>query len=167
MAVKFSPDSTRIKAPSRESVSSKYAIDPKIQKKWTPANFKLVIPGLDCANVNKIAELVLKRKVIEGEPELEIPNLVVTLSESSAETWYAWHEDFVVKGNCGEEKEKSGTLEYLTPNHQDVLFKLTFSHLGIFSLEEERTVPGWESIHRVKAQLYVDEMGFDFHAAWA
>ena len=29
--------------------------------------------------------------------------------------FYDWHEDFVIKGNNGDDKEKGGTLEYLTP----------------------------------------------------
>ena len=39
---------------------------------------------------------------------------------------YKWHEDFVIKGNNGEDKEKGGTLEYLTADLKDVLFTLTF-----------------------------------------
>ena len=60
--------------------------------------------------MNKIEALVVKQKVIEngvGEQRdyekvpgsVDIPNLVITLSESHAQEFYRWHEDFVIKGN--------------------------------------------------------------------
>ena len=104
----------------------------------------------------------------ETEPaHLEIPNLAVTLAESHAESWYKWHEDFVIKGDNGEDKEKGGTLEYLTPDLKESLFILTFSNVGIFKLNPEKAEAGSDAIRRLKAELYVQDMKFEYHAAWA
>jgi len=147
-----------------------------VQKKWLPANFKLDIPGLDCTHANKIAELVAKQKVVEHavgdmrdyekEPaSLEFGNLVVTMAESRADSWYQWFDEFVVRGNCGQDKEKSGSLAYLTPDLKTELFKVTFSNLGIFRLTEEHAEAGAEGIRRVKAELYVEKMQLDAKGA--
>ena len=89
------------------------------------------------------------------------------MAESHADDWYKWHEDFVIKGNCEEDKEKTGTLQYLSPNLKDVLFTLTLRHMGIFKLEAEKVEARSENIRRVKAQLYIESIDFDYHATVA
>jgi phage tail-like protein len=181
MTIKWSPEYTRTTQTSGPSITGgKYSMDQAKQKKWLTSNFRLRIDGLDegCAKVNKIDAITVKQKVIDDpvgelrdyakEPaHLEVPNLVVTLPEAFAQTFYAWHEDFVIKGNNGDDKEKGGTLEYLAPNLQEVLFSITFSHLGIFKLTPEKVEGGSEQIRRVKAEMYCEDMKFDYRAAWA
>src|SRR5207237_1960428 len=114
------------------------------QKQSLPSTFRLKIDGLEepGMKVNKIEAFTVKQKVTEnavGEmrdyeqeaTSVEIPNLVITLAESHSKPLYDWHEDFVIKGNCQEDKEKGGHLEYLAADTKTVLFTLTFSHLGI------------------------------------
>lgn len=69
------------------------------QKAWLPSNFRLTIPGLDCSKVGKIDALTIKQSVSDGSmgamrekqpAKLEFPNLVITLAEFSAGTFYAW-----------------------------------------------------------------------------
>jgi phage tail-like protein len=181
MSIKFGPEYTRTQTTTGgASVSGKYSIDAKVQKKWLPANFRLRIDGLDdsCQRVNKIEAITVKQKVVENpigelrdyekEPAvLEIPNLVITFPESHSKGFYDWHEDFVIKGNNGDDKEKGGTLEFLTPNLQEVLFTLTFQHLGIFKLTPEKVESGSENIRRLKAEMYCEDIKFDYKAAWA
>ena len=73
----------------------------------------------------------------------------------------------VIKGNNGDDKEKGGTLEYLTPNLQEVLFTLTFQHLGIFKLTPEKVESGSENIRRLKAEMYCEDIQFDYKSSWA
>ena len=180
MSIKFSPEYTRTATTTGGAsvTGGKYKNDQAVQKKWLPSNFRLKIDGLDCTRVTKIEAITVKQKVIdnavgelrdfEREPAyLEIPNLVVTLAESHAKEFYDWHEDFVIKGNNGDQKEKGGTLEFLTPNLQETLFTITFNHLGLFKLTPEKVESGSEQIRRVKAEMYVEEMSFDYKSAWA
>jgi hypothetical protein len=172
MTVKFAPEYTRVKTGGEKAVDKGKV---GTQHKWLPSNFRLTIDGLDCKYVNKISALVVKQKIVdnavgelrdyEREPaHLEIPNLVVTLAESHAKGFFDWHEDFVIKGNNGDDKEKSGTLEFLAPNVKDVLFKIAFKNAGIFRLDEEKAEAYSENIRRVTAELYVEEMKFEYGA---
>jgi len=171
MTVKFSPEYTRMKAKTGGAIQA--PLGKGEQKKWLPSNFRLKIDGLDqaCPRVNKIEALTIKQKVVEdpvGEQRdyqkvpasIEYPNLVITCAESHADQLYAWHEDFVIKGNNSEDKEKGGTLEYMTADMKTVLFTLTFQGLGIFKLSPEKHDAGTESVKRVKAEFYCHQITF-------
>jgi phage tail-like protein len=175
MTVKMTPEFTKLKFSPDGSVDpSKYPISGK-QKQWSPANFRLSIDGLDdaCKHVNKIEALTLKQKTLEvpvgehrgyqREPgHLEVPNLVVTVSQNSAEPFHHWFHSFVVEGKNDEENQKTGTLEYLTPNLKDTLFTLTFKNLGIFKFTQDKHEGGSENIARVKCEMYCENMEFEY-----
>jgi len=179
MTIKIAPEYTRYTTTTGgPSVAGKYAIKPGVQKKWLPANFRLKIDGTDCTRVNKIEAITVKQKVVENpvgelrdyekEPaHVEVPNLVITLAESHSKEFYDWHEDFVIKGNNGDDKERGGTLEYLDPSLKEVLFTLTFMHLGLFKLTPEKVEAGSENIRRVKAEMYCEDIKFEYKATWA
>ncbi len=147
------------------------AFGPKLEKKWLPANFILRIDGLDDAmiRVNKIDPIIIKQKIVENvvggqrdyekaPSSIEFPNLVVTFPESHAASVEKWRDDFIVRNN---NSEKTGSLEFLSPNLQDVYFKLTFTNLGIFKLASDKIESGSEKIRRSKAEMYCEEMKFD------
>jgi hypothetical protein len=170
MVLKLTPESVSYLAGTGQQVDSKVGT----QKKWLPANFRLRIDGLEdaCKRVNKVEALTIKQKVSEGGdgglvvlPDL--PPLLITLPELDAKPFYDWHESFVIKGNNGDDQEKGGTLEYLAQDLQEVLFTLTFKNLGIFKVAPERSEAGSESIQRVKAEMYCEDIRFDYSAAAA
>jgi phage tail-like protein len=165
MTIKISPEVLKQVPGSGRAVK----IDPRVQKKWLPANFRLQIDGLDCSRVNKIEALTIKQKVTESavgevgrlEPAaVEVPNLVLTLAESHSQTFYDWFEEFVLKGNSTQDREKGGSLEYLAADLQEVLFTLTFQNLGIFKIAPDKSEAGGEAIRRVKAEMYCEQMKF-------
>lgn len=174
MTIKLSPEFTRL----LRGNPIKWEPPASKQKKWLPANFRLRIDGLDqaCARVNKIEALTIKQAVIADEigalrdyakepGKLEFPNLVITLPDTAADELYAWHEDFVIKGNNGQNKERNGSLEYLS-TAGETLFKLDFQNLGIFKLAPEPVEPEGENIRRVKAEMYCESMKFSYTPAW-
>lgn len=169
MTLKFSPEYTRLSFGGGGTVQGQTPV----KKKWLTSNFKIEIEGVDASRVNKIEALVIKQNVVENavgeqrdiqqEPtSLEVPNLVITFPESHAMEFYQWHEDFVIKGNNSDDKEKTGTLSFLTPNLQETLFTINFSHLGVFKVAPEKVESGSENIRRVKAEMYCEEIKFDF-----
>jgi phage tail-like protein len=188
MTIKFSPEYTRYKKGDGKALP----LPPKAPKLWLPSKFRLHIDGLDAATrVSKIEALVVKQKVAEDavgdgrdyqqEPaSLEIPNLVITMPDTLRQgsqrfqtdafgmdnPLYAWLDDFVVMGNNGDEQEKSGSLEYLASDGT-LLFRLSFSHLGIFTLTSDRLRIGSDQTGRVKAELYCEEMRFEYSAQTA
>ncbi|MCX6906059.1 MAG: phage tail protein [Verrucomicrobia bacterium] len=174
MTIKFSPEYTRLSFGGGGTIQSQTAK----QKAWLTSNFRLEIGGLDATRVNKIEALVIKQNVVENpagtqrdyrkEPaNLEVPNLVITFPESHATDFYQWHEDFVIKGNNGQEQEKSGALGFLAPNLQESLFTLSFGHLGIFKLAPETPETSGQSIRRLKAEMYCEEIKFDYGGSTA
>jgi hypothetical protein len=86
----------------------------------------------------------------------------VTLAESAAESFFDWHEDFVIEGNNGPAQEKNGLLEFLTPNLGQTVFSIELRRLGIFKLAPDKLEAGSDQIRRVTAEMYCEEMTFDF-----
>ena len=141
------------------------------QKLLLPSNFRLEIAGLDASRVSKIDAFSVKQSVTEDfagelrdyqkEPgKLEFPNLKITLSQASSQPWFDWFEDFVIKGNCSEDKEKTGTIFFLSPNRKETLASIELQNLGIFRLSEDAAEAQSEQIKRVTAELYCERMKF-------
>jgi hypothetical protein len=177
ITLKLTPEMTQRKAGSGGKANLA-AVDAKTQKKWLPANFRLSIDGIGNATkkVNKIEALVIKQKVTESavgeardfatEPtSVEIPNLVITFPETDSQTWYDWHENFVIRGNNTEDEEKTGTLEYLSSDLKTVLFTLNFSNLGIFKIADAKPESARDTVRRVKAEMYVEAIEFSYSPA--
>jgi hypothetical protein len=161
MTIKFAPETTQRQKPTGETL--KACGSGTAQKKWLAANFRFSIDGLDCKKVNKVEGFTLQQIAAPGaHPRLEVPDLAVTLPEADAESFFAWHEDFVINGNAG---EKNGTLEYLAPNLGQTLFTIQFENLGIFSLAPEKGQPNSDTIRRVTAEMYCEAISFSFSRA--
>jgi phage tail-like protein len=165
MTVKFAPEMVRMK-----KASGKVTLSPvnARQEMWLASNFKLEIAGLDCSKVSAIDSFSITPAVVDtiGEARiplqesggLEFPNLSITLAESAAATWIDWFDDFVVKGNHGDEREKNGSLIFLSPTLQAELGRVNFFNLGIFKIASAKADAADERIHRVTAQLYCERM---------
>ena len=79
----------------------------------------------------------------------------MTLPE--APDWYAWRDAFIV-GRTG--VERTGTLEYLSPDLRSVVARIEFSGLGIHSLVRERSEEGAERLRRVQASIYCENLSY-------
>ncbi|HEY7724322.1 MAG TPA: phage tail protein [Anaeromyxobacteraceae bacterium] len=169
LTVKLSPELTRRAAGSGASIK----VDSKVAKRWLPANFRLTIDGLDTSHVSKVDSITIKQKVAEspiGDDRdcaaapagLEFPNLAVTVAQAQAQSFYDWHEDFVITGNSGDDRERAGALEFLDPTRREVLFSLSFNHLGVFKVAAEKAGSGDDGIRRVKAEMYCESMEVEF-----
>ncbi|MBS1903341.1 MAG: hypothetical protein JSS75_06540 [Bacteroidetes bacterium] len=106
-------------------------------KKWSPANFKLDISGLDEASkrVNKIESFTLKQKITQvtgGNTVIvpEIPHLIISVPPSDRESFTAWLTSGL---------SKDGTLE-IHGGEGDLLVQLKLHDLRITALA--RRAPG-------------------------
>lgn len=162
LTVKLQPESLRT-AKAGSGAPTKAAVVKA--KAWLPANFKLEIDGLDCKKVSKVDAFTFRQSVTESsvrerriatkEPtSMETPNLRITLAESASQTWTAWFDDFVVKGQSGDENEKSGKLSFLAADLKTVLAEIRFFNLGIFRLEPEPQAVDAQAVARIRAELY-------------
>lgn len=169
LTVKFSPEVSTFKKAGGQPVRADGGN--RGQKVWLPGNFRLDIDGLDCKRVSKIDSFTIKQTYqnsdvgTEREPmkeptKIEFPNLKLRIPQADAETWVAWYEDFIVKGQNGSEHEKSGTLVFLAPNLRDALAQVSFSNIG---LKRFTPFPGGDgdSIAHFEVELYVERMRLD------
>jgi tail tube protein gp19 len=170
LTVRISPEETKHdKGSGTKSTSSAQ----KQQKAWQTSNFRLTIDGVDCSRVSKIDALTITQEIVHDEVgevrdfqrepgTLEIPNLVVTVSEAHAADFRKWHEDFVIKGKNDDTQEKQGKLEFLSTNLKDVIFTLTFRGLGIFRISRSKSVSGAAAIATLEAHMYCEDMSFAY-----
>jgi hypothetical protein len=174
VTIKVTPEYTRNTVTPQGGSAVKFQGDRAKQIRWSPANFRLSIDGIDCSRVFKIEALTLNQKTTpyqigelrdyQVEPvQVEYPNLVVTLPESHSKDFWDWYDDFVIKGNCTESSEKSGTLEYLDPTLALTLFQLDFIRLGIFKVTQDKAEANAEAIRRVKFEMYTESITFKYN----
>ena len=163
LTVKFSPEYTREVKAAGKLIAPK----PAAQKRFVASNFRLEIDGLDCSKVSKIDSFTVKQTVttddigdardIQKEPgPPEFPNLRITLAEAGAETWTAWFDDFVIKGNNSEDAEKKGAVVFLSPDRKTELGRVVLHNLGIFGLRHQSAAG--DAVSRVVADLYCEQM---------
>jgi phage tail-like protein len=168
LVTKFAIEHSRKK---KGSGKGELKVDAAKAKRWTARNFKLEVAGLDCTHVNKVEAITVKQKVVEHavgemrdyqkEPaNLEVPNLVVTLSEHTSEKWDQWHHDFVILGQNEQGKEKTGALHYLSEDLKTTLFTIDFFGLGIFKATHDKHEAGGENIKRCKYEMYCENVAF-------
>jgi hypothetical protein len=142
---------------------------------WLTSNFSLQIAGLedDCKNALRIGELTLKQDITQVTPGngggtqlvpngLEFPDLLVTLPQPHSSEFYNWWADFVISGNNDASKEKSGSLQYLSPDLSVAFFTLNLYRLGIYKFSFAEIAPNSSTTCRVQAAMYCDSMTFDF-----
>jgi hypothetical protein len=140
------------------------------QRDWSASSFRLFIDGIDgCRFVNKIDGFAVKQHVkalpkpddlrCEYEPvALEWPNMTFYLAEAYADSFYLWHRNSVLKGRTATRAEKTGALEYLTPNRSEILFTVVFKHIGIHNLTIEKSEGNADSIKRVKVETHIQDL---------
>lgn len=161
LTVKINPEYIQYKTESGQVSSGASQ-----QKQWLVSNFKLEIPDLDCKKVSKISPITVTQKTISAEVgalhepgvasrRVEFSNLKISIPATAAKTWQDWLEDFVIKGNNGDDREKSGKLTLLTANLKDEMARIDFFNLGIVSLGPESGGTG-----NLIAELYCERMEF-------
>ena len=182
LTLKLSPEWTRTHKGSGKIKIPDHPLGKGKQKRWLPSNFRLRIDGLDhaCEHVNKIEPLVIKQKVVDSavgemrhqlrEPAgFEFPNLIVSTSEARAHPFWHWEKQFIIHGKNSDDDEKTGTLEYLSSDLSETLFTVEMHHIGLFKVSSDKLEAGSEAIRRVKAEMYVEHMKFEYDsdAVWA
>jgi hypothetical protein len=156
---------------SRKEVGKEMKGETNVKQKLFQANnFRLTIGDLPTKRVNKIEALSFKAKVAQDdvgemrcqtkEPtSMECPRLVVTYSAADHEPWDQWFDDFCIKGNNGDDKELSGSIEWLSPNTKETIATLEIEHIGIFKHTMDPAKSG-DNIRRKKAEMYFEKARF-------
>lgn len=143
------------------------------QKRWLPSSFELSIDGYDCSMVNKIDSFTVKQKIKplymgsmrlpELEPtSIEFSNLTFYMAAEYADPFVKWHQDLVLRGEREMQNERTGAIEFLSPDRSEVLFTVQLNRVGLFNLSIERSEANAEQIKRAKIEVYVESMDLKF-----
>lgn len=161
LTIKLAPESIRSVKGGAKAPSAQPA-----RKLALASNFRLELDGVDCSKVSAIDSFTVKqtlatvdvgeRREPRREPgAVEFPNLRITLAESGAQTWIDWFEDFVVKGNNDDSREKKGAIVLLAPDGAESA-RVSLRNVGIFALSPAPAVG--DQIARVTTELYCEQM---------
>ncbi|HEX4794931.1 MAG TPA: hypothetical protein VH370_14115 [Humisphaera sp.] len=136
-------------------------------------SFALTIPGLPTNRVQSIEPVTMRHKTTtnavgelrdyEKQPTTwELSNIVFYVAANDAQAFLDWHEDFVMKGNNSNDKEKTLTLELKAPDLTTTL--LTFNASGVGIVSAKYTTPsaaGSDAIMRLRVEVYAEKMTLD------
>jgi tail tube protein gp19 len=164
LTVTLTPEYTRVTNGS----GAKAQVPPSKLQRWSSSGFRFEMAGLDGSRVNRIESFTIKQKVADNpvgemrdyqkEPAgVEYPSLKISLAESSAQTWLNWQDDFVIKGNSGDDKERDGAIVFLSPMQTEV-GRVNLFHCGIYRLAPQAKDSKAEIISRLTAELYCERM---------
>src|SRR5262249_13127224 len=125
------------------------------QKMLRAENFRLVVDGMEaaCKRINTVESISFTQTAATDQygdardyqkerGKCSVSNLTFTVSEADAQAWVDWHQDFVINGNCTDDKEKNATLTYIDQAQQKELLVITLKHVGIFDLNYDPLVNG-------------------------
>jgi phage tail-like protein len=147
----WAPEKISNKPDSSKNNQEKFVADPKIQKKWMPANFRLKIDGLDdaCKHINKIESFTIKQS-IAGSHNTNQTRLVFSVPVEYAKA-------FAIKGNNDESKHRQGSLTYL--NGEDTpLITFDFTEVKITRESMDRSENKSNDSRTVVLELYLDNL---------
>jgi hypothetical protein len=130
--------------------------------------FRFEMAGLDGSKVSLIESFTVRstgaHALGDAKPTVEFPDLKITLPESGAQSWAAWYDDFVVKGNSSEDKERDGALVLL--GHTGEMGRVKLFNCGMVGLVPVPLPPALlqsgqafsPGLRRMTAELYCERM---------
>ncbi|MCH7653519.1 MAG: hypothetical protein IIB14_07585 [Chloroflexi bacterium] len=143
--------------------------------KWLASNFRVEIGDLPTSKVSKIDSFTWKQRIVSDEvgafrdatpksTNIEVPNITLTISMADLQPWLEWHKDFVIDGKASESDELTGAITFLGPDLKEELAVIELSNIGIVKLSLDNAEANKESLARFTVELYVEGMGFQYHA---
>ncbi len=140
------------------------------QKLFFPANFRVNVDGEDDAKISHVEALSIKQGNVTDDigiardyqrapTKIDFPNLKMSMSEAHAETWYQWHEDFVIMGNSEEAKHKQGSLQYLdTTLYEHRSSRPQFDQPPIIEVAPDPHDNNSDKIRHVTVEMYMENL---------
>jgi hypothetical protein len=165
--VKAQPYATKISPANGERLRANMG---QKQKMWLCSGFRLNIDGIDDLKyTNKIESFTIKqgvKKMYTGmyrhaeliPTKIEFPNIVGTISMEHSHGVMDWYKSYVYGGASDIKQQKTGSIEFLSPNRADVLFRINLYEVGLVSGNVQQSTANADLIKRVKFELYVGRM---------
>jgi hypothetical protein len=140
-------------------------------KRAVASAFRVTIPGMDTQRVAKIDEITASRKAAGSTPgeqrdlgqspppgQWQVSNIVIQVPQQYAKDFVTWHDDFVIKGNNGADRERTMTIEVLDATLQQTLMTVTLSGVGIIAVSPVPAEAGSDAIARSRVELYAEKL---------
>jgi hypothetical protein len=148
-----------------------------LQKMSTSSAFRLSVDGIDeMQYVNKIDSFAVSlqtKKFYTGVSRLpefvplsvKFPNITGTISLRYADKLLKWHKDYIRtqdgSGIKDRTAQKSGSLEFLSPDRKQTIFRINLIDVGLAYLGVEPSKANEEQIKRLRFELYVARMSIE------
>lgn len=142
------------------------------QKLWLTSNFRFELDKFrgdpNLRNV-KIEAFTVKQNVIANPVgndldtrrevgRLELPQIVVTIPESSVEPWMKWYDDAIARGNRADQYA-TGFISYFSSDQaQTELMRIELAGVSLASIEIDKYEAQKEGIAQAKITLNIEEM---------
>jgi hypothetical protein len=108
------------------------------------------VTGLDTTKVSKIDSIVITR-----DPAPRVAPWSLEVAEVSSATINDWFNDFLVAGHHQQQYERSGSLQFLSPDMAKTLLFVTLKQCGITRLA--KVASEGTSVAKRKADLYCEQ----------
>ncbi len=143
------------------------------QKLWLCSGFRLNIDGIDeMKYTNKIESFTIKQGVKQLKTgrfrhaeliptKIEFPNITGTISLEYAKGLLDWYNKYVYKGTADPKAQKTGSIEFLSPNKAETLFRINLFDVGLLHASMLQSTANADQIKRVKFEMYVGRMEMD------
>lgn len=176
LTLRLAPESTRLVGPSGKANPAALAASTKFAM---AGSFRLNIQGLEpaCTRISKVSAISATRALVKslsgGEKREMLPRqfaaldcstLSITLPEQDAGLFYAWLNDFVIKGNSGPKSQRAGRLEWLNPANASTVFTADLGNLGIVRYAPLAASTAMEVIARVQVDMFCETMSLSLAA---
>jgi hypothetical protein len=169
MTVRIRPARTTYRAGTSNAISS-----PRSNRTATTSEFAVELRPRRTERVAQASGLTLRRSVTSSDPQgggapdvrgaLEVSDLRLAIATSDRDDWVRWYEEFLVRGQNGENHELSGSLTLLTRNLRDEILRIELAGVGLRSLGLVGPLPGGlsEGETTFDVSLYVEEVVLTF-----
>ena len=143
------------------------------QKLWMCSGFRFTIDGLsDMDKTNHIDSFTIKQgmkmfytgqdRFPTIEPtKIEFPHITGTIATAFSDSLHKWYDDTLMKGQNDIAAQKTGSLEFLSTDRTQVIFRINMYEIGIHHLEIVQSHANEQKIKRTKFELSVGRMDLD------
>ena len=96
--------------------------------------FTVEIDGIDCSGVQAVAPIAVQTRMEERKRGglLAFSDVHLQVAAGKLGSFQAWFDDFVLRGNNDDDKERDGRVTFYDPLLKDALATLELYHLGIY-----------------------------------
>jgi hypothetical protein len=170
LKVKIQPEA--VVSEKKQGQTLKPNFGPK-QKMWMCSGFRLTLEHIkDIEYTNKIESFTIKqgvKKMYIGaerfpqiEPtKIEFPNIIGTISMNKASGLLDWYHRYVMKGQNDKKAQTSGSLEFLSTDRKQTIFRINLYEVGLHHLQVMQSTANADQIKRCKFELYIGRMDLD------